>query len=73
MKAEQKRMIAELYQELYDKLMVYARVNLESESLAEEAVQETFHIACQKPDSVCGSANPQGWLVDTLKNTVRNM
>ena len=73
MKAEQKRMIAELYRELYDKLMAYARANLESESLAEEAVQETFHIACQKPDSVCGSANPQGWLVNTLKNTIRNM
>ena len=73
MRPEQKKIIGELYLELYDKLMAYARVNLDSESLAEEAVQETFHIACQKPESLCGSANPRGWLVNTLKNTIRNM
>lgn len=73
MNAEQKKIIEELYREMYDKLMVYARVNLDSESLAEEAVQETFQIACQKPESVCSSANPQGWVVNTLKNTIRNM
>lgn len=73
MNREQRKIIEELYQEMYDKLMVYACVNLDSESLAEEAVQETFHIACQKPESICDSTNPQGWLVNTLKNTVRNM
>jgi RNA polymerase sigma-70 factor (ECF subfamily) len=73
MNLEQKICIEELYLEMYDMLMIYARVNLDSESLAEEAVQETFRIACQKPDSVCSSANPQGWLVNTLKNTIRNM
>lgn len=73
MNAEQKRRIGELYLEMYEKLMVYARVNLDSESLAEEAVQETFRIACQKPGSICSSFNPQGWLVNTLKNTIRNM
>lgn len=73
MNAEQKRIIGELYQEMFDKLMVYARVNLDSESLAEEAVQDTFRIACQKPEDVCNSRNPQGWLVNTLKNTIRNM
>lgn len=73
MTAEQKKIIEKLYQEMYDRLMIYARVNLDSESLAEEAVQETFHIACQKPESVCSSVNPQGWLVNTLKNTIRNM
>lgn len=73
MNSQQKKQIGELYQEMFDKLMVYARVNLDSESLAEEAVQETFRIACQKPESICSSANPQGWVVNTLKNTIRNM
>lgn len=73
MSPEHKSIIEELYQEMYDKLMVFARVNLDSESLAEEAVQETFYIACQKPENLCSSANPQGWLVNTLKNTIRNM
>lgn len=73
MNREQREIIEVLYREMYHKLMVYACVNLDSESLAEEAVQETFHIACQKPESICDSINPQGWLVNTLKNTVRNM
>ena len=73
MNVEQKKYIGELYQEMFDKLVVYACVNLDSESLAEEAVQETFRIACQKPESLCNSANPQGWVVNTLKHTIQNM
>lgn len=73
MDAEQRKRIGELYLEMYDKLMVYARANLGSEALAEEAVQETFQIACQKPEDVCGSPNPQGWLVLALRNVVRNI
>lgn len=65
--------IAKLYVEMYEKMMVYARAAVENESLAEEAVQETFYIACQKPDALCSSPNPQGWLILTLRNTIRNM
>ena len=73
MNAGQSKQIEELYFEMYDKLMAYACSNMDNESLAEEAVQETFRIACQKPESVCRSENPQGWLVVTLKNTIRNI
>ena len=73
MNVEQRKIIGELYQEMFEKLMVYASVNLGSDSLAEEAVQETFRIACQKPESICNSPNPRGWLVNSLKNTIRNM
>lgn len=73
MDAVQRKRIEQLYLEMYDKLMAYARSSLESEALAEEAVQETFRIACQKPEALCSSGNPQGWLVLTLKNTIRNM
>ena len=73
MNLEQRKIIGELYQEMFEKLMVYASVNLGSDSLAEEAVQETFRIACQKPESICNSPNPRGWLVNSLKNTIRNM
>ena len=41
--------------------------------MAEEAVQETFRIACQKPESLQESPNPKGWLVNTLKYTIRNI
>ena len=65
--------IEKLYIEMYDRLMVYARSSLRSRSLAEEAVQDTFRIACQRPEQLCDSPNPQGWLVQTLRNTIRNM
>ena len=73
MTSEQKKQIEELYLQMFETLMVYSRISFDSISLAEEAVQEAFRIACQKPESVCNSANPQGWLVNTLKNTIRNM
>lgn len=58
---------------MFDRLMAYACSSLESEALAEEAVQETFQVACQNPEKLCGSANCHGWLLLTLKNTIRNM
>lgn len=65
--------IAQLYLDMYDKLLIYARCSFAEEALAEEAVQETFQIACQKPEQLCESVNPKGWLVNTLKFTIRNM
>ncbi len=73
MNDEQRAKIEELYLDMFDKLMVYARVGLGKVALAEEAVQETFRIACQNPDKLCASPNPQGWLVLTLRNTIRNI
>lgn len=73
MTAEQSQMIEALYLEMFDKMMAYARCSFENESLAEEAVQETFRIACQKPEQLCQSVNPRGWLVQTLKYTICNI
>lgn len=73
MDKEQNTLIEQLYMEMYDMLIIYARCALQEEALAEEAVQETFQIACQKPESLQESPNPNGWLVNTLKNTIRNI
>ena len=73
MTKEQNTRIEALYLEMFDKLMILARTNTGSEALAEEAVQETFRIACQVPKRLCDSPNPQGWVVLTLRNTIRNM
>ena len=73
MNSEYSEKIEQLYLEMYDMLITYAKCSFEEESLAEEAVQETFQIACQKPDKLCESVNPKGWLVNTLKFTIRNM
>lgn len=72
MNLQQNEEIKQLYLEMYSKLFDYAFSSLKNESLAEEAVQDTFQIACQKPEKVCNSPNPQGWLVITLKNVISN-
>ena len=73
MNPEYSKKIEQLYFEMYDMMFSYARCSFAEESLAEEAVQETFKIACQKPEQLCESENPKGWLVNTLKFTIRNM
>ncbi|MBR2311028.1 MAG: hypothetical protein IKA47_10940 [Oscillospiraceae bacterium] len=73
MNPDQRQKIEELYLEMFEKMRIYACCSLDNESLAEEAVQETFRIACQKPEQLCESANPQGWLVQTLKYTICNI
>jgi RNA polymerase sigma-70 factor (ECF subfamily) len=73
MDADQRQFIESLYLEMYPKLIIYANCAFPEEGLAEEAVQETFRIACQKADQICDSENPRGWLVNTLKFTIRNM
>lgn len=73
MNPEYREQIEKLYLEMYDMLLSYAQCSFEEASLAEEAVQETFRIACQKPEQLCESQNPKGWLVNTLKFTIRNM
>lgn len=73
MNIEQSKWIEQLYLEMFDMLLSYARAALAEETLAEEAVQETFQIACRKPEQLLESPNPKGWLVNTLKYTICNM
>lgn len=73
MNAEQSRMIEQLYLEMFEKMKVYACCSLKNDALAEEAVQETFRIACQRPEQLCESDNPRGWLVQTLKFSISNI
>lgn len=70
---EQHELIEHLFLEIYEKLLAYARCSLPEDGLAEEAVQETFRIACQRPESLQASSNPKGWLMNTLKNTISNI
>ena len=64
--------IETLYRKMYRLLFEYAYSSLLDRFLAEEAVQETFRIACQKTEDLCDSPNPEGWLVNTLKNVSAN-
>ena len=69
----QRETIDQLYFSLYKFLVSYANSSLKNHALAEEAVQETFAIACTKPAELCDSTNPKGWLVNTLRNVISNM
>lgn len=73
MTSDQRKRIEEFYLEMYNRLFIYARSALDNESLAEEAIQETFRIVCMKPEDLLSSPNPKGWIVNTLKYTVQNM
>ncbi len=69
----QSDLIDRMYLEMHNLLFEYAVSRLENESIAEEAVQETFQIACQKPEELCGSPNPKGWVMNVLKNVISNI
>ena len=64
--------LEQLYREMYDWLLSYANASLSNPSRAEEAVQETFRIACDKQSALLESENPKGWLVNTLKGVLMN-
>ena len=72
MTREQARYVERLYIEMYDCLYSYAYGILKNPHLAEEAVQETFQVACGKPADLMSSKNPKGWLMNVLKNVLRN-
>ncbi len=73
MNKNEKILIDIMYREMYRKLCIYAVRQLEDEDLAEEAVQETFRIACEKDRQVIESENPRGWIMQTLKYNILNI
>lgn len=64
--------IEQLYREMFSVLYRYALKILQNPSLAEEAVQNTFCIACEKEEKLLLSANPKGWIMNVLKNVIRS-
>lgn len=73
MTSDQHKRIEAFYLQMYDQLFLYAQNALKNESLAEEAIQETFRIVCTKPEDLLSSPNPKGWIINTLKYTMQNM
>lgn len=69
---EESGYIERLYRDMYHSLYTYAYAMLGNQCLAEESVQETFRVACDKPKELIACPKPKGWLVETLKNVIRN-
>jgi RNA polymerase sigma-70 factor (ECF subfamily) len=70
---EQDAFIELHYRGMYKKLLSYAMYEFSDVSLCEEVVQDTFRIACAKIDVFFVCEKPEGWLVNTLRNVIRNI
>ena len=64
--------IAEVYVHMYDFLLDYAEIALSNHALAEEAVQETFEIACQKQEELSKCSRPEAWVLNRMKTVIAN-
>ena len=73
MELQHEENIKKLYLMYHDRLICYAIAITRSTDDAEEAVQEVFRIACQKPEDLSNSENPFGWLIKTLKYVLSNV
>lgn len=73
MNPSQSNEIERLFRQMYPLLVEYAESSLNNFAQAEEAAQDAFRIACQKPDALLHSPNPEGWLIITLRNVISNI
>ena len=73
MTAEQKQFLAEKYFSQREFLLEYAESYLHNYALSEEAVQQTFEIACRKIDDFYSCPTPDAWLTKTLSLVLSNV
>ena len=71
--SEKYKIVEDLYEEMHARLYLDAVSSIGDARLAEEAVQDTFRIACMKADDLIESGCRQGWMTNTLKNVIRNI
>lgn len=71
MTPEQEIIFEFIYKKYYRDLHRYACAVLSDWSLAEDAVQITFAIACSKEDFLKNMERPMPWLLGMLKNVLR--
>lgn len=64
----EQQVIEALYKQMYKRLFAYAFSIFRDKPSAEEAVQDTFQIACLKASNLAA----EGWLMNTLKYVIQN-
>lgn len=72
MTAKQDAFLTKYYLEKRKFLLEYADSSLHNFALSEEAVQQTFEIACRKIDDFYNHPNPGGWLTKVLGFVILN-
>ena len=73
MTAKQDAFLTKYYLEKRKFLLEYADSSLHNFALSEEAVQQTFEIACRKIDDFYNHPNPGGWLTKVLAFVILNI
>ena len=68
---EQTKFLEGLYREYFNKLFLYAVSELEDKVKAQDIVQDTFYAAILHIDNLMTHENPGGWLMQTVKNKVK--
>lgn len=71
---KQGELLEQLYREHFFMLKRYAQKAMPGDARAEEVVQDTFNTACEMGEEFFrGHPKPEGWLMNTLKNKIRNL
>ena len=65
--------LKQLFIDNYADMVNFANAFFSNIDIAEDAVQDTFVIAQKKIDDLIKSPNPEGWLMNTLKNVNGNI
>ena len=65
-----KALFKKLYIDNHNIMLKYARNFFNNREIAEDVVQNTFLVALENVDNVINSANPGGWLMNTLRNII---
>lgn len=68
---EQDIFVERLYRQYFKKLTLYSLATLKNPAQAQDTVQDTFHEAILHIEILMTHENPGGWLMQTLKNKIR--
>lgn len=71
MPPEQDVFFESLYQSNFDRLVIYARAQLNDTFEAEEVVQDTFYTVLQQKERLRHHENPKAYLISVLKYKIR--
>lgn len=71
MMSDENELVERLYRLHFKKLFIYANAVLRDPEQAKDVVQDTFHEALRRIDVFSKHENPGGWLMNTLKNKLK--
>lgn len=71
MMSDENELVERLYRLHFKKLFIYANAVLRDPEQAKDVVQDTFHEALRRIDVFATHENPGGWLMNTLKNKLK--